>query len=699
MASHRLTRYLLAAGLGLLVWASPSGVYAGGTRTFNLGTYDDFDDGEGKGTAIESSGKVSVGYLSARSDVGADAVFACVASGRGAVVGTSGDATLQRVRVGGPGKAPTVTELAKLPGAVVSAMLRLKNGDILAATLPGGQIHRVSPSGKVTAFARLDVEQIWALGVYRGRLVAATGPYGQVYSLTFAGKDPKVIFDAPEKSVLSMLRVGKRLVVGTSQKARIYEVTGDKDGALLKEFQGTEVRALARTETGLLVVVNRFKGRGVGSLDGMLRGMNVAAVSAAPATDDDVSDKPPSARGSLYHVDLGRKLDLSRAMEATWERWLSRDKQYFTDVVTTGDRASALVASSSGARIYRARGLRHVSTVADLQERTASALCPIRGGRVLATTADGAAVYHLNAAPAKRAKFVTEVLDAEQPATFGTVAVRGRGDLRLRARSGPTDEPDKRWTKWAPVTLTPKGDGRRGAVTLPRRRYVQLEFTLAEPTAELRDVTLFYAPQNLAPLLKRVAVRPPKFDLDDNEEPDAEATIDWDADARDDDDLVYDVRIRPAGGSEREWMHLNEDEPVTKTEYTLDLETIPDGTYEVAVSASDEPTNGTLRARTDELRSQPFVVDRTRPGLTGVVVQAKKVKGVATDAGSHVHDVSYSIDGKAFRSASPRDGLFDSGREPFELVLPSLTAGHHRLVIRVRDASGNLVTRAYRVSR
>ena len=672
---------------------------AGGTRQFNLGTFDDFDDGEGKGAAIESSGKVTVGYLTARSDVGAGSVFACVASGSGAVLGTAGDATLQRVSVGKKGDAPKVSELAKLPGVVVSALLRLKNGDVLAATLPGGQIYRVKPSGKVSEFARLDVEQIWALGVHAGRVVAATGPRGQVYSLTFAGKDPKVIFDAPEKNVLSMLNVGKRLIVGTTQKARIYEVTGKKEGVLVSEFKGDEVRALSLTRDGLLAAVNDFKDRGTGSLDGMLRQLDVASVSATPATDNDVTEKAPPAHGYLYYVAIGKKRDLARATEATWERRLSRDKQYFTDVVTMADGDTALVSSSRGAKIYRVRGLRDVATVADLEERTASSLCKIKGGKVLATTADGAAVYRLDAKPARKAKYVTEVLDAEQPASYGSVLVRGSSTLQLRARSGPTDEPDERWGPWQSVTLTPKGDGRRGEVSIAQRRYVQMEVTLAQPKSELRDVTLFYAPQNLAPLLTAVDVDPPEFDPEDDGEPDGEATIKWKADARDDDDLVYDVRIRPAGGGDKDWMHLNDDEPVTKNEYKLDLETIPDGTYEIAVSVSDEPSNGSAHARTDELHSQPFVVDRTRPGLTGVVVQAKEVTGIATDIGSHVHDVSYSLDGKPFRVASATDGLFDSEHERFELRLPTLTPGHHRMVIRVRDASGNLVTRAFRVTR
>ena len=49
-----------------------------------------------------------------------------------------------------------VEPLAELPGVVVSALTRLPDGDLLAATLPGGSIHRVNAKGKVSRFATLE---------------------------------------------------------------------------------------------------------------------------------------------------------------------------------------------------------------------------------------------------------------------------------------------------------------------------------------------------------------------------------------------------------------------------------------------------------------------------------------------------------------------------------------------------------------
>jgi hypothetical protein len=206
---------------------------------------------------------------------------------------------------------------------------------------------------------------------------------------------------------------------------------------------------------------------------------------------------------------------------------------------------------------------------------------------------------------------------------------------------------------------------------------------------------MFYAPENLAPLLTAVDVDHPTFADGSNDEPGSNMTIKWKVDARDDDDLIYDVRIRPEGSSESEWIKLNDDDTlVTAKELKLDLTTMPDGVYEVEVTASDEPTNGSGNAKSDELRSAPFVVDRQRPEVTGISVKGRKVTAKATDAGGYVHDVAYRIDGGPFRSASPSDGLFDSPAEDLSIELPELGKGKHRIVIRARDSFGNIGTSA-----
>jgi hypothetical protein len=668
---------------------------AGGTRTHHIGSFSAFDDGEAEGAAIEGSGRVTVGYTHERHPIAeVGAAFSCFGDKSSAWVGTSEDARIVTLR---PGKDPV--ELAKLDGAVVSAIGRLPGGDLLAATLPGGTIHRVTPKGKVSEFAKLDVEAIWTLVVHDGRLWVGTGPKGELYSLGLDGKNPKVVLDSNDKHVLAVLPVGKQILAGTSGRAQLLQVGGKLEGTVLHQFRGDEVRALALSGNTLLVAVNDFEDRGVGNLQSLSKQLSRTALGGSATKSTNVQRKSPDAEARLFALDLGPKRDLARASEAAWSTWLEHDKQFFTAVLpVAGREAGALVSSSRAGKIYRVRSRRDRATVADLEERQAMGLC--RSGKtVWALAGDGAAAYELDAARGKKAKYRTEVLDADQPAVYGAVLVRADGKVSVRARSGPSDEPDERWSSWSPVKLVSDSAGQRGQLGAPKRRYLQLEVTLGTPDAAVRDIVAFYAPENLPPMLSSVSISPPDFDLDDDDEPDAKSKIKWKVDDVDDDDLIYEVRLRPEGGEDDEWIDLTEGEPTAKKELSLELESVPDGVYEVEVVASDEPSNGRDDAGTDAMVSDPFIIDRSRPTIVTVDIRGDRVRGTVADTGSHIHDVAFAIDAGEFRAVSPDDGLWDSGRESFDFRLPALEPGAHRIVVRVRDAHGNFTTRALSVRR
>lgn len=689
------------AGLGLFVATIPVALTAnaGGTRTHDVESFSDLDDGEVDGAAVEGTGRVTRGFDTSRADIsGSSVAFTCLAAGKKAFVGTADKATIQTVELTGGKKAePKVKQLAELPGVVVTSMVSLKNGDVLAATLPGGDIHRIDKKGKVEPFATLSVDSIWDMEVHKGRLLVATGGKGELHSLSLDGKDDNVVLDVSERHLLSVAATGDTIFAGSSPSAKLYQVSDDVEGILAHDFSGTELHNIAFTDRGLVAAVNDFSDRGINTLKNLTTQLNRTSLTAPPPSSPTSSDDEPKASAEVWYVDLGPKMDTARASEAAWEKWLDKDRQYFTGLTTVDKGKSVLVSSSRAGKIYRLRGRRDVSTIADLEERQATSICALSDQRVLATTGDGAAVYGLQSVPAAKSLYFSDILDAKQPADYGALELRGIGKLTVRARSGPSEDPDeKRWSAWKPVKLTQDGASRRGTIAVPHRRYLQLEVSLDDADSELQDFKIFYTPENLAPLIKQVAVSGPSFDEDDDDEPDAEAKIAWKAEARDEDDLIYEVRLRERG--DKGWTRLDED-GTTKEELSLDLTTVPDGVYEVGVVASDEPSNGTDRAATDELISAPFVVDRTRPKIDSVKAgNNRSVTGVARDDAGRIHDVAFAIDGREFRPASASDGIYDQATESFELTLPDdLRPGRHRLVIRARDNHGNIASAALAV--
>lgn len=679
-----------------LLAIAPLAAQAGGTQTHAIDGFDDFDAGEVEGAAIEGSGKLTRGYASSKADIKASVAFSCLSDGKQAWVGTADDATIQTVKL--QGKTPAVEQLAKLDGVVVSAMARLPGGDLVVATLPGGKLLRVDAKGKVSDFAELKVETIWTIVPHAGRLLIGTGPEGELWSIGTDGKDAKVVLDTPDKDILTVVAIGEQVVVGSAPKARVYLVDDKLEGVLLHEFVGDELRSLAVSGNWLVAAVNDFEERSISSRQALTSQLNRSSLTGDKPQDTNTDRARATADAELWAVDLGAKRDVLRAQDAGWEKWLSKANQYFIDLLAVDDQGTVLAASSAGGKIYRVRGRRDVAVIGDLEQRQATALCALPDGDVLATAGDGAGVHVLQSKAAAKSRWVSKVLDAKRPARYGAFVLDGKGKLELRVRTGPSAEVDDRWSEWKSISLARSNGELRGSADLPQRRYLQVEVVLADADAELRDLVVFHAPENLAPLVEAIDVEPPSFSFSDDDETKSSIKIDWEVEATDDDEMIYDLRIRPEGEGDGEWIKLNQGGPLDKKEFSLDLDTLPDGIYELQLTASDEPSNGSAAARSDVLISEPFVVDRTRPALEGVKIDGLRITGVAKDQGGFIHDVGFAIDGGSFRAGSATDGVFDSASERFEIVLPDdLGPGAHRVVVRARDARGNLETTALEI--
>jgi hypothetical protein len=247
-----------------------------------------------------------------------------------------------------------------------------------------------------------------------------------------------------------------------------------------------------------------------------------------------------------------RPLDLARAAEVAWDTWLHKRQAVLHQHRRRPQaRATSWSPPRQQGKIYRVRGRRDVAVIADLEERQATGLCPLKSGGVVATAGDGAAVYRLAAAAATTARYRSKVFDAKQPATYGAVYLRGAARSSCAPAAAPSEEVDKRWSEWKTVALVKNGDAWRGNLGVPGRRYVQLEARLSD-RSELRDICSSSTPRRTSPRWSRASTSPsPEFEMDDDGEPDSKLTIKWKAEARDDDDLVYEVRIRPEGSTRR----------------------------------------------------------------------------------------------------------------------------------------------------
>jgi hypothetical protein len=127
----------------------------------------------------------------------------------------------------------------------------------------------------------------------------------------------------------------------------------------------------------------------------------------------------------------------------------------------------------------------------------------------------------------------------------------------------------------------------------------------------------------------------------------------------------------------------------------VDGAALADGRYVFRVVATDAPDNASGQALTGERVSEPVDIDNTPPvvraeGEARVTGDRARVVLEVTDATGMVKHADISVDGAAWRSVFPDDGIADSPRERFTLDLLLEGAGEHTISLRAFDSNGNI---------
>jgi hypothetical protein len=129
---------------------------------------------------------------------------------------------------------------------------------------------------------------------------------------------------------------------------------------------------------------------------------------------------------------------------------------------------------------------------------------------------------------------------------------------------------------------------------------------------------------------------------------------------------------------------------MNKTSYRWDVSDVPDGWYRVRAVASDSASNPPNEVLTDEIISQPFLVDNNRPMVRDLRIDRNNVvTGLAVDSFSRITRIDYCLDGGKWVTVFPVDGIFDQPEEQFRIELGKLEAGNHNVTVTVFDEGGN----------
>lgn len=265
-------------------------------------------------------------------------------------------------------------------------------------------------------------------------------------------------------------------------------------------------------------------------------------------------------------------------------------------------------------------------------------------------------------------------------------------------------------------------DQKGAQIASPRARFIQWRAVLrsSATAASLSEVNMAFVARNIAPEILSLTVLPtnvglaanPPVQIDPNIElagmdpitfgiPSAvvpprrvyqrgATSLQWTAEDRNGDKLVYDVYYREVGESTFKALR----EGLADNFLSIDGQSLADGRYVFKVIARDTPSNPASIALTGEKVTEPIDIDNTAPVVTAfdtpqVAGDKAKVVFDAADAASYIMRAEYSVNGGEWKTVYSDDGISDSPKERYTIELAVPAAGEYVVTIRVYDANAN----------
>ncbi|MEQ1761158.1 MAG: hypothetical protein ABL986_22850 [Vicinamibacterales bacterium] len=735
MPSSLLRR--LSAAVALCLFAGLA-VHAAGPTFWQISTEAELLRGEVDNLSIDSYGRLTLGPSTAEVYASTAPFLWTMVQGPdgGSYIGSGNEGQVLRVDAAGAGR--VFFDADELE---VHALAFAPDGNLYVGTSPDGKIYKVTPAGTGTVFFDPPDRYIWSLAIDRaGNVIAGTGDKGVVYRITPDGRGAP-LYQTKATHAMSLAIDGQgRVLVGTESPARVFQIDATGRPFVVLDTPYTEIHAL------------RVDGRGnvwVAAVGGRAGGGGTpapAAVSAEPASGGGqpivtvstefsavvIADAGAQASGAAPARAAGTstgaiyRIGPDGASDLVWD--LRDDSPY--DIAFDSD-ATVVVATGNRGKIYRLAGDPLQPTlIARTTSQQVTAMARDRSGQTLFATSNPGRLFRLSATRADRGTYTSDVRDAQNVATWGTIrwqALTANGSrVELSTRSGNTRTPDDTWSDWSAPYATSDGT----QITSPRARYLQWRAVLVGGRGDaplLTSVVAAYLPRNSRPKVTSITINPPgtvyqrPFPTGD---PDIQGfqgepldrrfaaqtagttlggtpnlgrrayqkgllTFVWRADDDNRDDLVYSVLYRREGDTT--WRPLKAD--LNEAILAWDTTSVPNGRYILRVVASDSPSNAPSTTLTGSLDSATFDIDNTPPAI--VVTNSRRdgtrviVSFEVRDQDSAVQRVEYSADGDTWQMLYPTDGIADSRLERFELTLDGETATRG-VTIRATDALNNI---------
>ena len=732
-----------------LILAAP--LVASGVETafWQTATFDDFLHGDLVGVSLSKDGQLRLApeALAVYNPEETLALSLAADQDQNLYLGTGHQGKVFRVEKGLKGSL-----FFQAPEPEIFALAVGPDSALYVGSSPEGKIYRVTADGKSKVFYDPKCKYVWALAFdAQGRLYVGSGDRGRVFRVDASGKG-EVFFDSSQTHIMCLTLDRKgNVIAGSEPNGLIYRIDPQGRGFVLYQAGLPEVHALATDAEGRIyaAALGGAGGKGTpeffapsgqgGPTPTTVTTVTVEAAAGEAGTSADTLQQPtrqqpsgtatnrpaaPNLNFPMPQIPQGRGSLIQILPDYTAETlWSSNNETIFGLALRGND---ILFSTDANGRIFdlspSPEGPK-LTLLNETHESLATRLL-LQGNDLYAVTSNIAKLFRVGTTLGAEGTYESPVKDTRLISRWGVLTWRSRVpagcELQFFSRSGNSERPDNTWSDWSGPYRKPEGN----PILSPPARYIQWKAVFrgtgnASPTVD--EVTVAYLNQNLPPQVRSLNVSTagertgpaasgatpsapqgsvtvsvvgastfgtsgPGGDLRSK----APVILSWQADDPNGDQLVYALYLKAR--DEAEW-HLLKDK-LRDTNYTLDVNALPEGQYTARLVASDEESNSPDTARQAELVSTPFWIDNSPP-------QVKLLSQQITSAGVELHFQAESNisplrsaevcrDGKEWRDIHSDDGIVDSHLETFTVTDSKLGPGEHVVLLRAYDTAGNV---------
>ncbi len=720
---NRRNRFLVLAGLALLMLAaSPQ------FKTYF--TQEQLSRGQAQGVLIDALGRLKLAPASSEVLRASVPYLWCAAESRGEVFAGGGNPALV-LRVQGQG-ADTV-----FVGEEIAVFaLAQQNNDLLIATSPHGQVYRRSPNQKAKTFFKPEAQYIWALEPGEGgALFVATGEPARIYQVQASG-EAKIFFESEEKHIRSLCWDGRNRVLyaGSSGNGYVYRLPLAGGVSVMYDAPLDEIPRLLLSPAGVLYAAAAGGGSffpifpgavpaappsaatNAAEAEGEGEGENVIVITAGEEGEEGGEPAPAAptsgGTGAVYRIE---EAGLVKTV------WQSATERVHALQWLEGPAPKLLVGTGDKGKIYRLEEDESTTLLLQTEPSQITSFLKTAAGAIYLTTANPGTAHVLGAGERAGGEYISEVLDANVPSHWGALNWEGAGAAQFLTRSGNTGKPDKTWSDWTAVKPAAAG----GAIASPAARFLQWKVTLSGRDAMARRMQVAYLQKNVKPEIAHIRIFgageafPEAKDNAVNHASEqangngaagnqpapagrkisqkGAQSLGWQVRDENNDRMEFRIELRAVG--ETGWREMTKN--YGGLVYTFDGQALPDGEYQVRITASDRPGNPAELALQNEKISEIFVIDNTPPEIGAIQIKMENQKiaasFTASDRLAPLQEARYALDAGEWELAYPVDQVSDQKEESYRLLLPE-TARGKMLAVKITDKNGNLGFRKIQVA-